>query len=165
MKASTYSISGVFSPSVVCQNTSTTGLDQKRPVATLLLPFFHTFQDGLHTGKVVGVRTGDDDVMVGSGISEFVILFQRAKEGNNRNVVLSGNLEGGEAIDLCGVSDEDSDLGGRCVGSDDGFEDCASDVAGSTSKKDGFSRHICYCGVVFCGCVCQCKWDCERKGR
>lgn len=79
--------------------------------------------------------------------------------------MLSSNLEGGEAIDLCWVSNEDSDLGGRCVGSDDGFEDCASDVAGSTSKKDGFSRHISYRGVVFCGCVRQCRWDCERKGR
>lgn len=75
-RVSTYSVSGVFSPSVICQDASATGLDQERPVTTLLLPLLHTFQDGPHTSKVVGVRTGDDDIVVGSGISELVILFE-----------------------------------------------------------------------------------------
>lgn len=68
--------------------------------------------------------------------------------------MLSSDLERGEPIDLGWVSDENSDLGGRCARSNDSFESCASDVASSTCEEDGFSGHnCCCCSGVFCGCI------------
>jgi hypothetical protein len=76
----THNLIGVLSLRIVDHHARSTRLDEKTAVAGLLLPLPHARHDRLGALQVIRARSVDDNVRLGRGLGQLVVLLKRSLE-------------------------------------------------------------------------------------
>lgn len=90
----THSVARVVTPGIIGQLASSTGVDQQRPMSSLLLPLLHSRNDGLDGRDMVGMCRVDHDIRFADSVGDLVCVVEHAHQrGDGRSARQSDGLE------------------------------------------------------------------------